>query len=73
MSLAFKQTIENINALSSDEKALIAHCLISSLVSSLDDNVDTEWGKLSDQRYKELSSGNVEGLSWSEIRSIIKE
>jgi len=73
MSIAFQQTVENINALSSDEKALIAHCLISSLESSQDDSAETEWGKLANKRYSELNSGSVEGLSWSEVKSIIKE
>ena len=40
MSTAFNQVRQNIGELSSDEKALVAHCLISSLESKHDDNVD---------------------------------
>ena len=44
MSAKFKQTIENIGDLTSDERALIAHCLISSLEIKHDDSVDEAWG-----------------------------
>jgi hypothetical protein len=46
MSAALKQVVENINNLSSGEKALVAHCLISSLEVKHDDNVDHAWGEL---------------------------
>ena len=46
MSAVFKQVVENIEKLSSDEKALVAHCLISSLEAKHDDSVDQAWGEL---------------------------
>ena len=70
MSAVFKQVIEN---LSSDEKALVAHCLISSLEIKHDDSVDQAWGKLALQRFSELESGEVRGVSWGEIKSKIKQ
>lgn len=72
MSVAFKQVIENIGNLSSDEKALIAHCLISSLEIKHDDSVDKAWGELAQQRFYGLESGAVKGLSWNEIKNKIK-
>ncbi len=69
MSAVFKQVIENIDELSSDEKALVAHCLISSLESKHDDGVEDAWAELAEQRYLELESGAVSGLSWKEIRN----
>jgi len=39
MSAKFKQVIENIGDLTSDERALVAHCLISSLEIKHDDSV----------------------------------
>lgn len=57
MSAVLNQVIKNIGALSSDEKALLAHCLISSLESKHDDNVDKAWGELVHQRFAELESG----------------
>ena len=69
MSEVFKQVIENIGALSSDEKALVAHCLISSLESKQDDGVEGAWAELAEQRYLELESGTVKGVSWEEIKN----
>ena len=40
MSAKFKQVIESIGDLTSDERALVAHCLISSLETKHDDSVD---------------------------------
>ena len=73
MSAIFKQVIENIENLSSDEKALVAHCLISSLGVKHDDSVDQAWGELAQRRFSELESGSVKGASWDEIKSKIKQ
>ena len=73
MSAVFKQVIENIENLSSDEKALVAHCLISSLEVKHDDSVDQAWGKLAQQRFTELESGAVKGVTWGEIKNKIKQ
>jgi hypothetical protein len=43
MSVAFKQVIKNIGNLTSNEKALSAHYLISSLEVKHDDSVDQAW------------------------------
>ena len=68
MSAAFKQAIENIKDLSANEKALMAHCLISSLEVKQDEDVDEAWLKLAEKRYSELESGAVTGVSWEKIR-----
>jgi Putative addiction module component len=73
MSAKFKQVIENIGDLTSDEKALVAHCLISSLEIKHDDSVDVAWGELVKKRLLELESGAVKGVSWGEIKNNIKE
>lgn len=71
MSTKFKQVIENIKELSPGERALVAHCLISSLESDQDQGVDTAWGALSEKRLSELEAGAVNGVSWQDIsRSI---
>ena len=72
MSAVFKRVVENIEKLSSDEKALVAHCLISSLEVKQDDSVDQAWGELARQRFAELESGDVKGVSWNEIKSTIQ-
>ncbi len=73
MSFAFRQAIKSIGELSADEKALMAHCLISSLESKQDENVDEAWAKLAEKRYLEIESGAVKGVAWEEIKNIVKE
>jgi len=69
MSAIFKQIIQDIGELSSDEKALVAHCLISSLETKHDDSVDRAWGELAEKRFSELESGAIKGVSWDDIRN----
>ena len=73
MSAKFKQVIKNIGDLTADERALVAHCLISSLEKKHDDSVDVAWGELVKKRLLELESGAVKGVSWGEIKNNIKE
>ena len=72
MSTKMKQVIEEIKDLTAQERALVAHCLISSLEYKQDDGVDEEWAKLAEKRYKELESGKVQGVTWSDIKMEIK-
>lgn len=72
MSAALKQVIENITNLTADEKALVAHCLISSLEVQNDDDVDQAWAELIVKRFAELKSGEVTGVSWDKIKKNIK-
>jgi putative addiction module component (TIGR02574 family) len=69
----FKQIIKNIGRLTSTEKAQIAHCLITSLEAKHDDAVDDAWSELAQQRFNELNSGSVEGVSWEQIKKKIKD
>jgi hypothetical protein len=69
MSAVLKQVIENIEELTSSEKALVAHCLISSLEIKHDESVDNAWAELAEKRFSELEAGVVKGVSWSEIRN----
>lgn len=72
MSATFKQLIANIRELSPGERALLAHCLISSLESEQDEGVDEAWIALSEKRYSELESGAVKGVSWEDIKNEVK-
>ena len=67
-----KQAIESTKNLSPNEKALLAHCLISGLDRIQDDGVEDAWVELVQKRFDELASGNVKGVSWSEIKTKIK-
>jgi putative addiction module component (TIGR02574 family) len=71
MVTKIKQVIDDIKKLSADEKALVAHCLISSLETKQDDNVDEAWAELAEKRYAELVSGDVKPVSWEEIKKEI--
>lgn len=44
----FKHIIEEAKQLNSNERALIAHCLISSLESNQEDYVDSVWADLAE-------------------------
>ncbi len=72
MSVEFKQLIENIRELSPGERALLAHCLISSLESEQDEGVDEAWKVLAEKRALELETGAVKGVSWEEIKKNVK-
>ncbi len=72
MSAALKQVFESIKDLSPDERALVAHCLISSLESRQDEGVDEAWTELSEKRLMELESGEVKGVTWGDIKNKVK-
>lgn len=72
MSAIFRQVIEKIGKLSSEEKAMVAHCLISSLEGQPDDGVDDAWAELVEKRFSELKSGVVRGASWQDVKSKVK-
>ena len=71
MSTALDQVIEKIGGLTADEKAFVAHCLISSLETKQDESVDQAWAKLAEERLAELESGKVQGVSWNDIKKRI--
>ncbi|RLA19661.1 MAG: addiction module antitoxin RelB [Gammaproteobacteria bacterium] len=73
MSAVLKQVIENIEELTSSEKALVAHCLISSLEMKHDESVDNAWAELAEKRFSELDTGVVKSVSWCEIRNEVTE
>ncbi len=60
MATKIKQVIEDIKKLSSDERALVAHCLIPSLETHQEEGVEEAWADLAEKRYAELVSGDVE-------------
>ena len=68
MSEALKNLMANISQLSTKEKALAAHCLLSAMDSNSDDDVEKDWVILAEKRSEELESGKVEPLSWDQIK-----
>jgi putative addiction module component (TIGR02574 family) len=72
MATKLKQVIEDIKKLSANERALVAHCLISSLETQQDENVEEAWAELAEKRYTELVAGEVEPVSWEEVKKEVK-
>ncbi len=66
------QIIEKAKQLDINERAMIAHCLISSLETRQDEDADQAWEKLAEKRYQELISGKVESVSWDDIKKDVK-
>ena len=46
MSDALKVMLENVEQLSTKEKALAAHCLLTAMDTKIDSDVESEWVKL---------------------------
>ena len=67
-----RQAIETTKGLNSNDKALLAHCLISSLDLTQDENIDNAWAELSEKRYAEIVSGAVESVSWESIKKSVR-
>lgn len=70
--MSIKQVIEKSKHLNPKERALVAHCLISSLETTQDEGVDQAWADLAEKRYEELISGKVEPVSWEDIKKDVK-
>lgn len=68
MSEALKNLMENIGQLSTKEKALAAHCLLSAMDSSTEGDVNDEWLALAEKRSNELESGTIEPTTWAQIK-----
>ena len=70
--MTLKDVMESARGLTNSEKAYMAHCLISSLETRHDEDVDIDWKELAERRCDELVSGKVSGLSWEEIKKQIR-
>lgn len=71
MSAVFNRALDSIKNLSNNEKALMAHCLISALDTKQDENVDEAWVQLAQKRFDELKSGQIKGVTWGKIKSTV--
>jgi putative addiction module component (TIGR02574 family) len=58
--------------MSPDDRAMLAHCLISSLDEPHDNSVDEHWIQLAEERLSDLDSGKTSPVSWNEIKKKIK-
>ena len=67
MSENFKVMLENVKQLNLQERALMAHIIISSLDTKVDEEVDAAWAKLANKRYNDLINGRVKPVTWDNI------
>lgn len=68
MSKALKNVMDSIDQLSTKEKALAAHCLLSAMDNKVDDDVEREWRLLAEKRSEELEAGAVIPTTWEKIK-----
>lgn len=67
-----KEVIASIKKLTPHERATLAHCLISSLDEVNEQGVDDAWADVAEQRFAQLTSGEVKPLTWDQIKQEIK-
>lgn len=72
MNMNLERAIQETKRLSANDRALLAHCLISSLETQHDENVDAAWSSLAESRIDELEAGRVQAVSWEEIKGQLK-
>jgi len=71
-AMNISQVLENAKQLNVNERALVAHCLISSLETRQDEGAEQAWAELAEKRYQDLVSGKVESVSWDDIKKAVK-
>jgi len=71
MSKALKIVLENIENMSSSEKALAAHCILSALDKKNDDDIDSDWLALIESRRAKYKSGEIELSTWGDMKKRI--
>jgi len=54
------------------DKAMIAHCLISSMDAPAEENVDQEWINLAEKRLSELENNEVTPVSWDDLKHKVR-
>ena len=72
MTLKANFILNEALSMSPAERAMLAHCLITSLDQPKDKNVDAEWIKLAQKRLEDLESGNAKPVSWESIKQKVR-
>lgn len=68
MTKVMNRVIDDIKELSQDEKSNLIKFLIASMDEKHDENSENESLELSQKRYEEIQSGQVQTQSWNEIK-----
>lgn len=58
--MRLEQVIQETKRLSANDRAMLAHCLISSLETQHDEGVDTAWSAHAEKRVDEIETGEVQ-------------
>jgi putative addiction module component (TIGR02574 family) len=58
--------------MSPKERARMARCLIQSLESPSNENVDEKWVELAQKRLLEMETGTVKPVSWEKIKRNVR-
>jgi putative addiction module component (TIGR02574 family) len=72
MTTKVEQVLKDSLSLSPSERALIAHCLIASIESTVDAEVEAEWIQLADRRLKDIEGGKVKPIGWDDLKKKVK-
>ena len=68
MTKIMDRVIEDVQALSINEKNDLMKFLIASLDETHDNDSDQQWADLAKKRYEEIESGKVQTVSWDNIK-----
>ncbi|HHD78924.1 MAG TPA: addiction module antitoxin RelB [Epsilonproteobacteria bacterium] len=71
MTAKMNQVLNELETLSASEKGMIAQYLIATLDDKEDANSTEQWAKLAKNRYESLVLGEVNSVSWENIRQNI--
>jgi putative addiction module component (TIGR02574 family) len=63
-----RKLLEEALKLPAEARAALAGSLIDSLDEAVDDDVESEWEKEFQRRIKDLESGTIRAVPWSEAR-----
>lgn len=69
MNAKLYQLLTASKELTSHERALLAHYLLSSLETHTDEYVEASWLELAEERLKEYEAGQTQPVDWQEIKS----
>lgn len=72
MTAKIDQILQDALTMTASEKAAIVRCLISSIDSPVEENVEQEWLLLASKRLAALESGKVKPVSWKEMKQKVK-
>ena len=72
MTSKVESVLNEALSMSPSERAMVAHCLISSIDEPADENVEQEWLTLARKRLAELESGEVKPVTWDELKRRIR-